>query len=82
LGWRSPLPLVRVSASSASNDSGYADDEQIPKYVPPSVENPELWSKDGFMWDNSYAINNKYSQEPDFDDPNWTDKVTDWSEFW
>jgi len=34
------------------------------------------------MWDNSYQINNKFNQEPDFNDPEWHDKVTDWGEFW
>ena len=72
----------RIVAKVAHQGVQGGDEEQIPNYVPPSLENPERWSKEHFMWDNSYAINNKNSQEPNFDDPNWTDKVTDWSEFW
>lgn len=28
------------------------------------------------------TVENKHNQEPDFDDPEWVDKVTDWTEFW
>ncbi len=41
-----------------------------------------MWDQEEYMGDNSYKINNKFNQEPDFDDPEWHEKVTDWGEFW
>lgn len=32
--------------------------------------------------DNSFAIRDKFNLEPDYDDPEWYEKVTDWQEFW
>lgn len=39
---------------------------------------PGLWEREEHMWagDNSYALNNKNNQEPDFNDPEWYKKVT------
>lgn len=32
--------------------------------------------------DNYYEISDRNNTEPDFDDPEWYKKVTDWGEFW
>lgn len=68
------LDRVKVNAYQKEAEEG--------PYIPPALENPQIWNRDGFMWDNSYQINNKFNQEPDFNDPEWHDKVTDWGEFW
>ena len=72
---------TRIRAAS-EDDEDVQEQQEHEEYVPHSLEHPELWEREQFMWDNSYAINNKFNKEPDFDDPEWQQKVTDWGEFW
>mmetsp|Transcript_37519 Transcript_37519/g.83510 ORF Transcript_37519/g.83510 Transcript_37519/m.83510 type:complete len:410 (+) Transcript_37519:32-1261(+) len=74
------LPIARTAHRPARNlQLARAASEEKVKEGPTFME---LWSREEYMGDNSYAINNKYNTEPDFDDPEWYTKVDDWHEFW
>ncbi len=68
---------ARAAAAEEDLEEGAAGEQEYPM-----LQNAEMWDREQFMGDNSYAIHNKYNEEPDFNDPEWHKKVTDWGEFW
>jgi hypothetical protein len=70
-GHRRPF-AVRVAVDEAPDWEEQAEDQEGAS----AVASASLWDREEYMWDNSYAVNNKYNQEPDFSDPEWYKSVT------
>jgi hypothetical protein len=64
-------PVSRVAYGDVEEDYDEAEEASTSM-----TEGTSLWDREQYMWDNSYAINNKNNQEPDFNDPEWYKKVT------
>lgn len=63
---------ARVAADEAPNWEEQAEEDKDEV----AVASASLWDREEYMWDNSYAVNNKYNQEPDYSDPEWYKSVT------